>query len=121
MKLCNIKIINSGRNEYSGSIIIDDNKEIFGICTEKNYDNKDRLVGYLISDSIYIEIQSKHETIPILAKTSDFFPKNSIAKSNYFSGNSLDPTKDIIYIEITNVKDIEQELLNEHKQYKKKK
>ena len=118
MKLCNIKIINSGRNEYVGSIIIDDNQEIFGLCTEKNYDNKDKLLGHLISDGIYIEIQSQNETIPILAKTSTYFPKKSIALANYFSGSSLDAIKDNIYIEITNVKSIEQKLLSEYNKNK---
>ena len=60
-----------------------------------------------------ITIMKVSEKIPVLAKSSDYFPKKSIAESNYFFGNSLDSINDTIYIEITNVKDIEQELSND--------
>ncbi len=114
MNLYNIRIINSGRNEYRGNIVIDENQSIHGICTEKNYDNEGKISGQLTSDGMYIEIQSESEKIPVLAKSSDYFPKKSIAESNYFFGNSLDSINDTIYIEITNVKDIEQKLSNDY-------
>ena len=110
MELYNIRIINIGRNEYRGSIVIDENRVITGSCTEKNYDNVDRISGCLLPDGMYIEIQN--EKISAFARETDYFPKKSIAKSSYFFGNSLDSYHDSLNIEITNVCDIERELIN---------
>ena len=113
MNLYNIRIIISGRNEYRGSIIIDENQTLYGVCTERNYDNKEILSGKLTPHKLYLEIQSEYEKVTILASPINCFPMKSIAKSNYFSGNSLCYKNTSILIEITNVKDIEQELVNE--------
>lgn len=123
MDFYNIRIINQGRNEYNGNIVIDENQSIYGICTEKNYDNQDKILGQLTSEGLYIVIQSESENIPVLAKQSDYFPKKSIFKSNSFTGNSLDSINDLIFIEINNIKDIEQGLIiesNKNKQLQKK-
>ncbi len=122
MEFYNIRIINQGRNEYKGNIVIDENQSIYGICTEKNYDNQDTISGQLTSEGLYIVIQCESESIPVLAKQSDYFPKKSIFKSSYFTGNSLDAINDLIFIELTNIKDIEQGLTvgsNKNKQLQK--
>lgn len=115
MSLYNIRIINVGRNIYRGSIMVDSNQSIYGICTEANYDSKRILVGSLKNEGIYIEIicQESGTTYPILAKKTDLFPQKSIAKSTYFYGQSLDNFNDWWDIEITNVKDIENKLKTE--------
>ncbi len=89
------------------------NKVIYGVCTERNYDNKEILSGKLTPHELYLEIQSEYEIVPVVASPINCFPMKSIAKSNYFSGNSVCYKNTSIRIEITNVKDIEQELVNE--------
>ena len=113
MELYNIRIILLGRNEYKGSIIKDEKGQLYGISTEKNYDQKDILSGEIREDGIYLEIHCEREVIPIFAKENSFFPKQSIAQSNYFCGNTLDKIKDVIYIEMTNVKEIEKKLVSD--------
>ena len=112
MELYNIRIILLGRNEYKGSIIKDEKGQLYGISTENNYDQKDILSGEIREDGIYLEIHCEREVIPIFAKENSFFPKQSIVQSSYFCGNTLDTIKDVIYIEMTNVKEIEKKLVN---------
>ncbi len=115
MDFYNIRIINQGRNEYRGNIIIDDNNSLYGLCTEKNYDNKKKLLGQLTPEGLYLVIKGETENIPILANQSTSFPKKSLFKASYFTGNSLDSINDLIFIELVNIKDIEQGLIKESK------
>ncbi len=101
----NIRIINWFRSEYNGSVIIDSNN-INGVCIGSNYGNIYELSGHFTEDKLYMEIISPSEVIPILLTKSDYFPRQSLANSVYYSGETLDICEDSIFIELTAINDI---------------
>ena len=116
MELYNIRIINAGRNKYNGSAIINEDGTVLGICTEENYDNEKIIKGNITKTGFDFEIFSENEKIPVSTKKTDFFVKHSIAESDYYSGCSVDSIKDTIFVEMTNVKKIEQKIKSKKKE-----
>ena len=110
MELYNIRIINKGRNEYNGNIIIDDDNNIKGICTEKIYGFCDFLEGKINGNEMLINIHNNIETIPLPLESNNYFPKPSMAPATYFCGKSKDCIKDNFFVELINIKDIENEI-----------
>ena len=110
MELCNIRIINAGRNKYNGSVIINEDKTVLGICTEENYDNEHIIKGNITKTGFDFEILSETEKIPVSTEKVDFFVKHSIVEADCYSGCSIDAMRDTIFVEMTNVKKIEQKI-----------
>ena len=113
MEISNIRVIIPGRNEYCGSISMDEEGNLYGIGTEKNYDSNVNFLGHCGIEGMYLFIVTENGNIPIMAKSTDYFPKKVIATSRYFGGYSLDIINDTVFISITSMHEVEKSLSNE--------
>ena len=121
MEIYNIKIININKNEYNGTVIIEDN-EIRGLGIDKNYDIECVIRGKILKDRIHFDIISEIETkYSFDVYKTDIVIKNTIAPSEKYYGNIVgfvdgEPvrnlSKEYMHVTLTNIKSIKKEINN---------
>lgn len=94
-------------NEYNGYINVLADKSFYGIVTEGNYDNEMLVKGKVNDKRMNIDIFDQDYNKPILATTTEYFPKKSVVPSVYYEG--MDRGKPF-YIELTDIKAIGENL-----------
>lgn len=77
MDIYNIRIINSGRNEYNGSIIVEENGTFYGSGFERNYDTAVNIVGKITLKKMHLQIiTSSGDVIHTIANIENDSQKN---------------------------------------------
>jgi hypothetical protein len=120
MEIYNIKVVNVDKNEYNGTIIIENNK-IRGLGTEKNYDTLCIIKGEGDENKLHLKIRFETGMEYIFdAYKTDISLKKSIAPSenyhgtiiSYCDGDPVNGAKDNLFVTLTNIKNIEKEIKN---------
>lgn len=120
MEIYNIKVINVDKNEYNGTIIVENN-EIRGLGTDKNYDSLCTIKGEGDENKLHLKIKFETGIEYIFnAYKTDISLKKSIAQSDnyhgtiisYCDGDPVTGAKDNLFVTLTNIKNIEKEIKN---------